>query len=1328
MIGATGDPPQALELLTELTRKDQRWIRICREIVQDSGNGPPSATAIARISDPNGSDLRALQNAGQVMPPVHNPQIRYPPDRIWEFEAATSIGYLTRRLVNDDLVDNSSAAPLLNYCSEAYLVSVGHTVGQPGSLTPLIDHVQARKKPPPAAEHLLEILDQLNTSGSPAAPYVGLLACHLANVLPPERATSEVRVLFDTTGRSALGEGATGTLTLTLLAAGPPGLHPHPHAMAFFRADSDFTKALDSAWTYAADVNSDRAVLWDLALDQDNDGPPSYATGESLGAAFGVALYYLAQHNRKPRAIGRIITLDYRSKITNRNAAITARVDDIGNLQDVQLGTKIDAANRAGLATVIVAPTSEDDARKLAKREGHTHRWKVKIKTAQDIPAAADLSHAANPHYKLTLILTAIAAAILAIVLIAGIAITLNIRTNNEQQALNAAAAKAKRSAESLADGDINGTALLLAMASDDLTAKAQDLGSTEHHPSGGTFQALQWDRYSTLRQVVHSAKSDFTGAVMAPDDRTAWLLSTGGKASLVDTSTGYIVWSMQVGTGLNINPGVGTTAAAFSADSGTAAMGGSDGSIRVLRKHGSSWRLVSAFMISESVPAFDPEESDRDVVKDLALNDDGTRLWTVNQKTGLRSYDIGKVISDRGSTPPDDSWFRVKPATKCPKLTSGKITYSGRQLAMLVGNRAVAVTADCRTTTLLRLPMDFKPHDLQNMAGSVTVVGTRGNDLLAETTHGTTMVGRTGPYNDVHAHATRARGLVVTASNSTETLAFAVGDTDTATLLSTRRKGALAVGSDQTLLVNGTDAAIHSLDATNGLGRTNTRISANQPQEIAWAGSRLVVLTPAGPTITKTTTDGTLGEPEPLKTGDSCRNESWSQLAVSPSGRWVAATGICAANNGLSAYLWDLDGGPAPVGQLLTNDKATLLTFVNDQTLLAATLSTPGGVRSISRFVFKDSWTFVMARQMRQPIWDLVTEKSGTVLGITAASSKTEPTVQRFDPVSLDTVATTDPLDGLTGVAHLVALPDGRSVAGTGNGTIFRLSRDLHQVDQQTISGVAYFLGLEFLPRNDSLLVTTPTRNYLLDPTTLAVTPATWAGGSFTIAALSPDGHQIALGSRSKHTISPMVIDPTDLRARACEAIGRDLTVMEWSNYVSIDITQSPVCPGHEPTGPNSYQNEQHWVVSPEGVGPLKLNLTLGSALAAGLMSAGSADNSGCTDYRLAGDWSDRGVAPQFEDDVADGRLLSIWVRSSRFRTENGSGVGDTLTTLKERYGSSLQFLDTYSSDADGTNKEPVVMSDEGALVFDIDSDDAVAGMNVVRLHRNGTIERYVC
>jgi WD40 repeat protein len=420
--------PSSLRL--ELIGSEQGWLSDCREVVV---GGPRAASLLSRISDDSGNEAFALK-AGRVRvdgDPLLVEQVGI------EWTTACVIRDFALDLAGISEAAGQSVQPLLHYAAAAHLTSATSD-----DQLALDTRLVGDDAPSP----LRKVFEILATAEGEGRDFAMLLALELSGRRPRKICDADVRVLFagDATESSAeddeiQGAGATGTLTITLLDSGPPGLHPDPAVMSFFTSDDTrFARSVFHAYAASPYARTSACLVWALRLNVDAATPTNHYSGGSLGGAFALALHQVSIDSRIHRALGKL-RLDVHPKTFNRSATVTAAVtDSIGTLGPVGgLDKKLQAARRANNIRVVVVETSEyDHARRIAPE-------KIEVRNASTTTDAIKVTRARkNPQFRNFVV------ALTVLAVLVGTAIGLNVLSSSRSERLRVAAQLAQRSIE----------------------------------------------------------------------------------------------------------------------------------------------------------------------------------------------------------------------------------------------------------------------------------------------------------------------------------------------------------------------------------------------------------------------------------------------------------------------------------------------------------------------------------------------------------------------------------------------------------------------------------------------------------------------------------------------------------------------------------------------------------------------------------------------------------------------------------------------------------------------------------------------------------------
>ncbi|GAD85282.1 hypothetical protein FEK33_12470 [Nocardia asteroides NBRC 15531] len=347
--------------LTSLTGADQQWLKECKSAV-DAG-----AAATSRLLEPGGADHRILRyRSGTTW-------LRRLPDVLTiddgpDFSAALALSDLARALTGASGVEQATTT-FLHHADRAGLRSTGiQSIGH---------HLLTSTGSGAVVHRLGAVIQYLNaTEEESATGYTVLTALELASRRPRTVRTTAVPVLLLRGSDGAAA--AVGTLTFTVLRAGPSGLHPDPAVMSFAQIADEFLAGLQKAWGTTALAARGSCVVWSVAT---KAGPANKLVGDSASAAAAVALDDLDPRRRWLRTMHlsrlRWHTLD-------RRCAVTAGLDGTQLTKVGGYQQKIDAAaaHRPELRVVVAAEYRDDIAGTAP------HGFGDRITGASDLAAA----------------------------------------------------------------------------------------------------------------------------------------------------------------------------------------------------------------------------------------------------------------------------------------------------------------------------------------------------------------------------------------------------------------------------------------------------------------------------------------------------------------------------------------------------------------------------------------------------------------------------------------------------------------------------------------------------------------------------------------------------------------------------------------------------------------------------------------------------------------------------------------------------------------------------------------------------------------------------
>jgi WD40 repeat protein len=348
------------------------------------------------------------------------------------------------------------------------------------NVLPRVSATPIRRLPkgsPASLQRVAEVLGQMSGHGL-AASMTAVQSLLMSGAQPTALRRQQIGILLDATdtnpssARASSSErvepGRRGTLAVSELPGGPPGLFPDPRTMGFFRGhDTEFAGALAVAWEYATRRHGTRCLLWSLT--ESNPGNPDshepylLVRGTSLGLAFAISVSNALR--RLPRPSLRKVRTE---------CAVTGAVRDDGWVLKVgSITAKVEAARGKKGFLVIAPKANEDDARNQRLPDSVEYEW---VRTVRGARRATR---------RLNRVRVAVAIAIVSIVLLAGGGIVYRITTGNTNA--QAAIQRGVASSESLAGasrsiGDSNPVlARLLAVAAWQLSPSGTAARSQAH-------------------------------------------------------------------------------------------------------------------------------------------------------------------------------------------------------------------------------------------------------------------------------------------------------------------------------------------------------------------------------------------------------------------------------------------------------------------------------------------------------------------------------------------------------------------------------------------------------------------------------------------------------------------------------------------------------------------------------------------------------------------------------------------------------------------------------------------------------------------------------
>ena len=103
--------------------------------------------------------------------------------------------------------------------------------------------------------------------------------------------------------------------------------------------------------------------------------------------------------------------------------------------------------------------------------------------------------------------------------------------------------------------------------------------------------------------------------------------------------------------------------------------------------------------------------------------------------------------------------------------------------------------------------------------------------------------------------------------------------------------------------------------------------------------------------------------------------------------------------------------------------------------------------------------------------------------------------------------------------------------------------------------------MDLTEIPDRGLLLVSGQWHSAVFGLNTMTPHNAWNMGAPFLSADAPPNGEVLATYNFETFNVALWTLGESDLRARVCRVVGRDLTEEEWRQYVGEDLPYAPVC-----------------------------------------------------------------------------------------------------------------------------------------------------------------------
>ncbi|MFG3041512.1 hypothetical protein ACGFYZ_31875 [Streptomyces sp. NPDC048330] len=970
------------------------------------------------------------------------------------------------------------------------------------------------RQAPECAHHdrLAAAVTALGTDPYGTTVVVWLLALQKED--PKKGATATVDVLLD---RGDLGVRAT--LRATTLRGLPPALVPDPWTMLLFTADDRFRSGLEIAWRTAGHRRRDGdvrgAVLWSLA---GVDGPVDHVQDISLTAAFTVIVDEMRRMNRRLRGPLTVRRL-------GGSTAVVGGVDDQGRMVGVT-GYRNKLAVAAALDRVVVPDTD------LKEAQEHAGGLQTTVVGVREWQEAARRSRIPDRRAWLRVLLVCV------LVLTAGSGTGLFVWNGNRQtQELRDTAAKVLDQAYEQDAEVVPELRLLLAMASDDIAQKAGDKTDALATMAG---------EISSLRRLLRPEEGRFDQLALSRNGAWGALSTSTGAVQVVSTKSGDVVWR-QKGSGVEPTArGVFVHGLAVSPLGQRVAFATSDLRLTIVEQKNASWSVAKRIALPiPSHPGLLNTERNR--VDHLEFTSDRRSLVLYVDTIGMLVYDVRH--------------FDAAPR-RCPERGTAETMRAGENEVLLTKGREV-VRVDlktCARSVVLTAPEGTQLHGAVT-DGGVVAAATRGAQLLVlGPKRPETLIADRGPYETVsitsaddgaHLSATRLTGRIGgtygwNVERRTQEYGFPGA-------------GPSLMGNDMVLRHRGGVAELHDGDhsaATRAWNRFYGGMGS-----LAWAGEDLVLR--SGPALyvlpgAKDLTSETMADPAHFHRLAMPKGTTSAELATSRTGPWAAALYSRKGERSRDLAVWNLKSRRTTPVPLPNKTGLRHVAFVGGD--LYAGYS-DGEVRRFT--AVGGSWRSAGSRRLAAGVTALGGggKDADRLYAVISTGSADRPSVVALRTSDLAVTATRR-LEGGTALARVEVMRDGQVVVGSGAGAVTFLTADLQPRGRVSDGKLKVVMDLTEIPDRGLLLVSGQLHSAVFGLNTMTPRDAWTRGAPFQSADAAADGGVLATYSFATLNVALWTLGESDLRARVCRAVGRDLTEEEWRQYVDEDVVPyTPVC-----------------------------------------------------------------------------------------------------------------------------------------------------------------------
>jgi hypothetical protein len=888
----------------------------------------------------------------------------------------------------------------------------------------------------------------------------------------------------------------------------PRGIAADPRTMSTFTADGQFHAALGTAYTLAGRRLAG-GVLYSLHADE---RPVDHVVGGSMGVATCVILDELAGRRnwRWLLRVRRLRTATYiAGKVTpsGRTESVSQYSAKVRGLSERSrlVVPRADKEHVPEFGGTVVGVTSWHKAARAARR---IDRWAVATRAV------------------------AVALVVATVATFFGLQ---QARRAERDRDLQVASHLAEEATDRIR-GDSDGTALLLAMASDDL--------SRSHGRSSNVFDGLARD-YASLLSIVRPPQGRFQQGTIDSDGTHAMLSTASGLVQIVALPTDTVEWQRQYppATELLLPEQARVVALAFG-DNGYAAYATNDRRIVLLQRTGSTWRETATVDLDVPSKKY-KSQVELNYAGFLAFH--GDRLLTLGNDPSFGVLAVS--LADPHA-----------PHHRCPVEAARHFTITDAGTALLTyERRVVSVDPDtCTQRTVLEAPAGVELHVAEVNKEEIVGLGTTESRIIAVRSTGEPVeLANDGPYFNARLSIV-GEDLEATASTADGTFGWRIAES--AQVFGMHSAGVGVRRGDYLLWIHDGLAEVHSPDR-NLFSAVRRFYYPAVTMTARWAGPDLL-LGRAGGGVTLVRAAAT-----------SSSDEMALDVRMPVPAKLNAVLGLAAEGSGASAAAIVIDPDHAGSNTLVVWDMSTLepmrvelppktipisLAYLDNRLYV--------GTRAKQVMVLDrrdDAWRVTGTTTLNgNPVAIAASPVSGTVGAITTNAFGGPADIVTIDARGL-AVLKQRPLPEAPGPWSLLALRRGGFVAAYGSGKVVFLDNSLVIMGMLGNLRFPYVDGLTQVAGRDEIMVSGARKVAVIDvPTRSVLRDERWGrAGSVMGADTNPDGRHFATYDWMSMMMTVWVMDPALLRKRACAAIGRELTQEEWLQYTGGTVHYRKVC-----------------------------------------------------------------------------------------------------------------------------------------------------------------------